>query len=210
MPTLFLFCRFKNMQAPEKLLEKTNYTPEEYLEFEVPSVERHQYIDGQIILMPGGTPNHNKITLNLSSELNFAFKRKPYQVFVTDLRVWISEKRIYTYPDVMVVSGEVEFAEGRKDTITNPLLIAEVLSKSTRSFDKDKKFAAYRTIPTFKEYLLIEQYTISVEQYYQMSENQWIFKEYKNDNDIVVLNTVDFQISLADLYDKVNLNTSND
>jgi Uma2 family endonuclease len=192
------------MQAPEKALEKTTYTPEEYLELEVASDERHHYIDGKIILMPGGTPNHNKITLNLASELNFALKRKPYQVFVTDLRVWIREKRIYTYPDVMVVSGELEFAQGRKDTITNPMLVTEVLSKSTRSFDKDEKFAAYRTIPTFKEYILIEQYTFSVEQYYQTSENEWIFKEYKNESDILILHTVDFQIKLADLYDEVS------
>ncbi|WP_342752274.1 Uma2 family endonuclease [Aphanothece hegewaldii] len=152
------------MQAPEKLLEKTNYTSEEYLELEVASDERHHYIDGKIILMPGGTPNHNKITGNLFSELYSALKRKPYEVFVTDLRVWIPEKRIYTYLDVMVVAGEVELAQGRNDTITNPMLVAEVLSKSTRSFDKDEKFAAYRTILTVKEYLLIDQY-------YQTSEN---------------------------------------
>lgn len=191
------------MQVPEKALEKTSYTLEEYLELEVASDERHHYIDGKIILMPGGTPNHNKISGNLYAELHFAFKRKPYQVFVTDLRVWIPEKRIYTYPDVMVVADELELAEGRKDTITNPMLVAEVLSKSTRSFDKDEKFAAYRTIPTFKEYILIEQYTISVEQYYQTSENEWIFKEYKKENDILILHTIDFQIKLADLYDEV-------
>ncbi|GFE72017.1 Uma2 family endonuclease [Chroococcus sp. FPU101] len=191
------------MQASEKLLKKTNYTPEEYLELEVASDERHHYIDGQIILMPGGTPNHNKITGNLFSELHSALKRKPYEVFVTDVRVWISEKRIYTYPDVMVVAGEVELAQGRKDTITNPLLVAEVLSKSTRSFDKDEKFKAYRTIPTFKEYLLIEQSMMLVEQYYQTNVNEWVFKEYINEDEILLLHTVDFQISLTDLYDKV-------
>lgn len=198
------------MQASEKLLEKTNYTTEEYLELEVASDERHHYIDGQIILMLGGTPNHNKITGNLYAELHSALKRKPYEVFVTDLRVWIPEKRIYTYPDVMVVSEEVKLAEGRKDTITNPMLVAEVLSKSTRSFDKDEKFKAYRTIPTFKEYLLIEQSTMLVEQYYQTNDNEWIFKEYKNENDILILHTVDFQISLTDLYSRVSLKSSDD
>lgn len=90
------------------------------------------------------------------------------------------------------------------------MLVAEVLSESTRSFDKDKKFKAYRTIPTFKEYLLIEQSMMSVEQYYQTNDNEWIFKEYKNQDDILILHTVDFQISLTDLYKRVNLKSSND
>ncbi|MEO1376698.1 MAG: Uma2 family endonuclease, partial [Cyanobacteria bacterium J06635_10] len=133
--------------------ENKIYTPEEYLEFEVNSEERHEYINGEVICMAGGTPNHNQISLNFGGALNFGLKRQPYRVFVTDQRIWIPKKRIYTYPDVMVVEGELELQEGRKDTITNPLMIIEVLSKSTRNYDKDEKFSAYRTIPTFQEYL---------------------------------------------------------
>lgn len=188
--------------------DKKNYTPEEYLEFEVNSEERHEYINGEIVLMTGGTPNHNQIGLNLSGALNFALKRQPYRVFVTDQRLWIPKKRIYTYPDVMVVQGELQLQEGRRDTITNPLLIAEVLSASTRSYDKDAKFAAYRTIPNFKEYLLIDQYTMHIEQYFKTEQKRWTFSEYDNADETVSLNSIPFQILIEDIYDKVEFEST--
>ncbi|KEI66972.1 hypothetical protein A19Y_2002 [Planktothrix agardhii NIVA-CYA 126/8] len=131
--------------------QKNVYSLEEYLDFEVNSSERHEYIEGEIRPMTGGTPNHNQITGNLSATLNFALKRQPYRVFVTDQRLWIPKKRLYTYPDIMVIQGDIQLQEGRKDTITNPLILVEVLSASTRNYDKDEKFAAYRTLPTFQE-----------------------------------------------------------
>ncbi|WP_316429652.1 Uma2 family endonuclease [Leptolyngbya sp. NK1-12] len=184
--------------------EAQYYSPEAYLELEVNAEERHEYIDGEVILMPGGTPNHNQIVGNFYAALNFAFKRQPYRVFVTDQRLWIPKRRIYTYPDVMVVQGELQLQEGRKDTITNPMLIAEVLSESTRSYDKDSKFAAYRTIPSFQEYVLIDQATLHVEQYYKTEPRKWIFAEYDGEEAVLMLATVPFQITLADLYDKVD------
>ncbi len=187
------------MQAEDKKV----YTPEEYLEFEVNSEERHEYINGEIVLMTGGTPSHNKIAGNFYAALNFALKRQPYDVFFTYQRLWIPRKRIYTYPDVMVVQGELQLQEGRRDTITNPLMIAEVLSASTRSYDKDAKFTAYRTIPGFQEYLLIDQYTMHIEQYFKTEQKRWIFSEYDDANEIVSLNSLSFQISLADIYDKI-------
>ncbi|MBW4570302.1 MAG: Uma2 family endonuclease [Tolypothrix carrinoi HA7290-LM1] len=186
------------------IIAERYYSPEEYLEIEVKSEERHEYIDGQIIPMTGGTPNHNQIALNLSGTLNFALKRQPYHVFVTDQRLWIPQKRINTYPDVMVVAGELQFKEGRKDTLTNPIMIAEVLSKSTKSYDRDEKFAAYRTIPSFQEYLLIDQYTMHVEQYSKTDNNRWIFTEYEDADVTISLASISFEISLADIYDKVD------
>ena len=188
--------------------EKTYYSPEEYLELEINSEERHEYINGEIIVMTGGTPNHNKIAGNLYAALNFGLKRQPYQVFITDQRLWIPNKRIYTYPDVMVVAGELELAEGRKDTITNPVLIAEVLSKSTRNYDQVEKFAAYRTISTFQEYVLIDQYTMHVEHYYKTAPTKWIFSEYDGEEMMLSLSAFSFEISLADIYDKVDFTTS--
>lgn len=189
------------------IIAERYYSPSEYLEIEVKSEERHEYINGQIIPMTGGTPNHNKITGNFYAALNFALKRQPYDVFVTDQRLWIPQKRINTYPDVMVVAGELEFQEGRKDTLTNPIMIAEVLSKSTKSYDRDEKFAAYRTIPSFQEYLLIDQYTMHVEQYSKTDNNRWIFTEYEDADVTISLASVSFEISLADIYDKVDFDT---
>ena len=184
--------------------EQRYYSPEEYLELEVNSEEHHEYIDGQIIPMTGGTPNHNQIALNLSGTLNFALKRQPYRVFMTDQRLWIPKKRIHTYPDVMVVQGQLEFQAGRRDTIANPLMIAEVLSKSTKSYDRDEKFAAYRTIPSFREYLLIDQYTLHVEQYSKTDSNRWIFTEYEEEDGTISLASIPCEIVLADIYDKVD------
>ena len=189
------------------IITERYYSPEEYLEIEVKSEERHEYIDGQIIPMTGGTPNHNQIALNLSGTLNFARKRQPFRVFVTDQRLWIPQKRINTYPDVMVVAGELEFKEGRKDTLTNPIMIAEVLSKSTKSYDRDEKFAAYRTIPSFQEYLLIDKYTMHVEQYSKTDNNRWIFTEYEDADVTISLASISFEIYLVDIYDKVDFDT---
>ncbi|BAY28393.1 hypothetical protein NIES2107_02210 [Nostoc carneum NIES-2107] len=183
------------------------YSLEEYLELEVNSEERHEYIDGQIIPMTGGTPNHNQIALNFSGALNFALKRQPYQAFVTDQRLWVPNKRIHTYPDVMIVKTPLEYQEGRRDTLINPIFIAEVLSKSTKSYDRDEKFAAYRTIPGFQEYVLIDQYRMHVEQYFKTENNKWIFSEYEDGDVILSLAAVSFQITLADIYDKVDFNT---
>jgi Uma2 family endonuclease len=183
--------------------EQRHYSVEEYLELEVNSEERHAYLDGEIVLMSGGTPNHNKITLNLSATLNFALKHQPYEVYVADQRLWIPSLRIFTYPDVMVMAEPIAFAEGRRDTLTNPILIAEVLSKSTRSYDKDEKFAAYRTIPSLQEYVLIDQYRLHVEQYCKTETGKWLFSETEGDATLQ-LAALAFQISLSDLYDKVD------
>lgn len=184
-------------------LEKKIFTPEQYLALEVEAEERHEYIDGEIFLMAGGMPNHNRIVLNLAAALNFDLKRQPYDVFVTDQRLWIPSKRIYTYPDVMVVQGELQLQEGRRDTITNPLAIAEVLSKSTESNDRTSKFADYRTIPSFQEYVLIDQYSIHMERYVKTNSSQWTFSEYDGAEAILKLDTIPFEVSLVDIYDKV-------
>ena len=182
---------------------KKNYSLLEYFEFEINALERHEYINGEIISMAGGTPNHNRIIGNLYATLNFAYKNQPYEVFFADQRLWIPERRVVTYPDVMVVSGELQLQEGRKDTIINPLMITEVLSASTCSYDKDEKFADYRTIPDFQEYVLIDQYSYHIECYYKTTQGNWVFSEYQNLIDIIDFYSFSLQISLADIYDKV-------
>jgi hypothetical protein len=184
--------------------ETRYYSPEEYLEFEVNSELRHEYIDGLIIPMTGGTPNHNKIAGNLYVAIHFALKRQTYEVYYTDQRLWIPKRRIHTYPDVIVVQTPLIFEEGRNDTITNPMMIAEVLSKSTKAYDRDEKFAAYRTIGNFQEYILIDQYTIHVEQYVKTDTKKWTFSEYEDINDTLNLTSVPCQISLVDIYDKID------
>jgi Uma2 family endonuclease len=185
--------------------EKKHYTIEEYLDFELASEERHEYINGEIVPMTGGTPNHNEIASNLIVVLKLALRGKPYRTFIADQRVWIPQFNVYTYPDVMVVARPIELQSGRNDTITNPLLIFEVLSKSTKAYDRDEKFAAYRSIPSFCEYLLIDQYRFQVEQYAKTEENKWIFSEYQNPEDSLVLTSIPVEILLAALYEGIEL-----
>ncbi|WP_293329623.1 Uma2 family endonuclease [Microcoleus sp. CAWBG58] len=184
-------------------VETKTYTAEEYLEAEVNSLDRHEFINGEIVLMTGGTPDHNEISANLIGALKLTLKGKPYRTFNSDQRLWIPEFNKYTYPDVMVVAKPIELQSGRTDTITNPLLIAEVLSKGTRAYDRDDKFAAYRSIPSFQEYLLIDQYRVQVEQYSKTEANKWIFSEYSCAGDRLMLSSISVEISVADLYENI-------
>lgn len=186
-----------------QITQQRYYTPEEYLELEETADYKSEYIDGQIISMAGGTINHNQIALNLSTELNFAFKKQNYRVFMGDVRLWIPQKRTYTYPNVMILAGELEFFNNRRDIITNPQVIIEVLSKSTKGYDREDKFQAYRTISTFQEYLLIDQIQIHVDQFSKTGKKQWTLREYDEEDEAIALVTVPFEISLQDLYNKV-------
>ena len=180
-----------------------DYTPEEYLAIEEFSEYKSEYINGQIIPMAGGTVNHNKLAGNLYAALNFAFRQQDYQVFIGDVRLWIPEKRIFTYPDVMIIAGEPEYVNNRTDIIVNPVVIIEVLSKSTQAYDREGKFNAYRTIPSFQEYLLVDQTRIHVEQSFITGKKQGWFREYDEEDEAIALAAVSFQISLDDLYSKV-------
>lgn len=179
------------------------YSADEYFALELESEIRHEYIQGDVIPMTGGTPNHNRIIRNLCTALTLGLRGQPYEVFVADQRLWIPEPQIYTYPDVMVVAGELAYKAGRRDTITNPVLIIEVLSQSTRNYDRGDKFAAYRTIPGFQEYILVDQYAYLVEHYAKTGEKQWVFQEYNQPDDTVEFAVMEFEIALTDIYDKV-------
>lgn len=184
--------------------ETKYYTIDEYLELEIASETRSEYCDGEIIPMTGGTPNHNDIAGNLYILLKSALKGKDYRTFYADQRLWIPSVSLYTYPDVMVLSNPLELQTGRKDTVVNPCFIAEVLSKSTQNYDRSEKFIAYRTISTFGEYLLIDQYRIHVGHHVKTAAHQWLFSEYDDPNVTLSLSTFEFQIQIAELYENID------
>lgn len=187
------------MQVQPKII----YTPDEYLAIEIASETRHEYINGEMISMTGGTPEHNEIASILNAILRINLRGKPYSIFIADQRLWIPERKLYTYPDVMIIQRPIQLQTGRKDTVTNPILIAEVLSQSTRSYDKDEKFSAYRTIPSFQEYLLIDQYSQHIEHYSKSNFKQWIFSEYSNPEDCIQLVSIACEIPLLEIYDTI-------
>lgn len=184
--------------------QNEKHTVEEYLELELASETRSEYRNGEIIPMTGGTPDHNDIASNLMVALKLALRGKPYRVFITDQRLWIPDRTLYTYPDVMVVEKPLQLQTGRTDTVINPCFIAEVLSKSTQNYDRSEKFVAYRTIDNFREYLLIDQYSIHVEHYIKTAANQWLLSEYDDPTTTLTFSVFEFQIQIAALYENID------
>ncbi|MBW4670555.1 MAG: Uma2 family endonuclease [Cyanomargarita calcarea GSE-NOS-MK-12-04C] len=183
---------------------KRLYTPEEYLELEEQAEFKSEYRDGEIVPMTGGTTNHNQIALNLAASLKFTLKGQNYRVFISDVRLWIPKHRQHTYPDVMIIHGKPVYTGTSTTTVTNPLLIVEVLSKSTQNYDQGNKFLYYRSIPEFKEYVLIDQYQYHVMHYVKTADGKWVFDEIEEESATLSLETVDFQITLSDLYEQVD------
>ncbi|MBW4593059.1 MAG: Uma2 family endonuclease [Brasilonema angustatum HA4187-MV1] len=190
--------------------QKRYYTPEEYLELEEKAEYKSEYRDGEIVSLTGGTTNHNEIALNLAASLKFAVKGQNYRVYIGDVRLWIPRYRQHTYPDVMIIQGQPVYTGTNTTTVMNPLLIAEVLSKSTKNYDQGDKFLYYRSIPEFQEYILIDQYHYHVMQYVKTAEGQWLFTELEGESATLSLQTIDFEIQLSDLYEQVDFTVSSE
>ncbi len=184
-------------------LSQTYIAPEEYLAIERGAGFKSEYFKGEMFAMAGASPNHVLVVTNVASELRMQLKKTPCRVYSTDLRLKVSMTGLYVYPDVMVVAQPLQLQAERTDTVINPLLIAEVLSQGTRSYDKDEKFAAYRSIPDFQEYLTIDQYAVCVEHYTRTGEQQWTFREYKNFSDRLILSSIPVELLLSDVYENV-------
>ncbi|MEH2172868.1 Uma2 family endonuclease [Nostoc sp.] len=186
------------------LQTEKRYTPEEYLELEEKAEYKNEYRDGEIIPIIGETTNHNKIAGNFCRKFPLTVQGQDYDIYISDIKVWIALYRLYTYPDIIVIKGKPIYEGTGTTTITNPLLIVEVLSNSTKNYDKTDKFKYYRSIPGFQEYIMIDQYSFAVEQFAKQAEGQWIFKEYKGEDAVLVLDSINFQIALRDIYERVD------
>ena len=180
------------------------YTPEEYLELEEKSEFKNEYIDGEIIPMTGGTTNHNEISGNFYLHFKLKMRNQNYKIYMGDVKLWLERYQIYTYPDIMVIQGEPIYQGTGTTQVTNPLMIVEVLSKSTINYDKTDKFRFYRSLPELKEYIMINQYECFIEQFAKNAEGQWVLTEYESVNDILSLKSIDFQITFSDIYEGVN------
>jgi Uma2 family endonuclease len=179
------------------------YTPDEYRQLEETAEFKNEYRDGEIVQMTGGTINHSRIIRNLSRVLGNSIEGTAFELFHGDLRLWIPQYRRGTYPDVMAIKGFPVFTEGRNDEILNPILIVEVLSKSTKGFDREDKFRFYRSLPEFREYILVSQYEFLVEQYIKTESNEWLFREYEGETATVSFASVGVQMSMSQIYAKV-------
>ena len=188
------------MDAAVKLL-----TPAEYLAFERKSKTKHEYFAGNIYTMAGANERHNLIVANLVIEIGVQFRKRPCRIYPSDMRVKISETGLYTYPDVTVVCGRPQFDDDQSDILLNPTVIFKVLSKSIEAYDRGKKFQHYRTIDTLMEYLLVAQDSYHVEHYVRQADGQWLLSEATHLRQTIHLPTIDCDLTLADVYDKVEL-----
>lgn len=183
------------------------YTLEAYLDREAKAAHKSSYHNGIIIKMAGAKARHNEICANVLTTLKVATKTLAtvYRTYTSDQKIYIQQEDTVVYPDALVICQEPEFWNGRQDLIVNPLVIVEVLSKSTRQHDKGSKFMLYKNLPSFSEYILVEQDECKVEVWTKTGENQWQFVIYTNINDNIVLQAMEnIKVAVADIYEHIN------
>jgi len=179
---------------------KPRFSPDEYLARERESEGKSEYLAGEIFAMTGASRRHNRIVLNIAFSLDRQLKGKGCEVFVSDMRVRIAD--LYTYPDVVVACGDPRFEDSELDTLLNPVLIVEVLSKSTEDYDRGTKFAHYRTIPSMSEYLVVSQGHIHIEHSVRETD-RWVLTETDELASTLELPSIGCTLELADVYDRV-------
>ncbi len=185
------------------VMVEQRYSIEDYLALEEKADFKSEYYNGEIFPMAGGTLNHNRIAGNIYLALKQILKAKEFDVFIGDVKLHISCTGSFTYPDVLVINGEPRYWEDRRDTIESAELIIEILSNSTKDYDRAGKFENYRSIPELHDYILISQDKVHVEHFEKQSSNQWLLTEYKLLDESLKIVQVEEKISLRDIYDKI-------
>lgn len=181
---------------PEK-----RYSEDEYLELEREADYKSEYYRGEIFAMAGAGHNHNRIVENLSIEIGSFFKGKSCRTYSSDQRIHIPANGLYTYPDLLIVCGKNEYLDNKRDTITNPLVIIEVLSESTSAYDRGEKFHYCRSIPSLREYVIIDSLSVAAEVFRKNEEDTWFLaSEAYSVQETIELGSVDLTLSLADIY----------
>jgi Uma2 family endonuclease len=199
----FLMTQANTLCSEATAQKQRLYTPEEYLDLEAKAEFRSQYGNGVITPVTGGTTNHNRICRNLCTALSIGLKGQDAEVFIADVKVWIPTSSKFRYPDVMVITGEPQYYENRKTTITNPQVIIEVLSDSMEEFDREDKFRLYQSIPAFQEYLLIDQNQIAIDHFYKTQPKHWQIDQFDDQDTEIKMKSIDVTLSISDIYEKV-------
>jgi len=185
------------------LQTKPRLSPEDYLAIERRAEYKSEYLNGEMFAMVGASKAHNLIVANTIAELRQQLTKRPCKVYPSDMRVKVSATGLYAYPDITVVCGEDRFDDQQQDTLLNPALIIEVLSDSTEGYDRGKKFEHYRRLDSLAEYVLIAQDRYHVESYLRQPNGQWLLTEMRGPESRIRLNSIDCELALAEIYDKV-------
>lgn len=184
---------------------KPSLTPQAYLAYEREAATKSEYYAGEIFALAGASKNHSAIVPNLSYLLVGQLKGRPCTVFSNDMRVKVSATGLYTYPDVAVVCGQSRFDDEQEDTLLNPTVIIEVLSRSTEAYDRGEKFAHYRTLESLQDYLLIAQDIARIGHFTRQPDGAWLFAESSGPDAVVHIPSIQCRLSLAEVYDKIEL-----
>ena len=177
-----------------------NWTFEEYLAYERESEVKHEFFQGEIFAMAGASWQHNAINTSLTASLHPQVRAHGCHLFANDMRVRIPATTLGAYPDLVVACGDLAFEDEHGDTLTNPTLLLEVLSPSTADYDRGKKFAHYRTLPSLTTYVMVEQNEVLVEVYERQAESRWVFSEYRSLAETLELPTVGARLPLTEIY----------
>jgi Uma2 family endonuclease len=184
---------------------KTFITPEQYLEIERKAEFKSEYYQGEMFAMAGAGWTHNRLVANLIATLHQQLRSRPCQILPSDMRVQVEATGMYTYPDVIVVCGEPQFLDEKRDTLLNPSLIVEVLSPSTEIYDRIRKFEYYCSVESVSEYLLVSSERVRAELYTRQPEGRWLLIAAHRMEDSLDLQSVGVHLALADVYEKVDL-----
>ncbi|NEQ77221.1 MAG: Uma2 family endonuclease [Okeania sp. SIO2C9] len=180
-------------------------SPEEYLEWEAKQEFRHEYVDGEILAMTGGTIPHTKIYLNLYTALRPHLSKRGCEAYVSDVKVQDSKNNRYFYPDLVVTCNTEDLKS--RDFIKHPTVIVEVLSPSTQKYDRGDKLKYYRQFPSLQEYVLVDSESISVEIYQRGEGKIWNYCGY-TEGESITLESIEFTSAIEVLYEGVNFETS--
>lgn len=180
-------------------------TAEKYLEQERTATQKHEFYQGEIFVMPGATIKHNRIQRNFIRRVANFLEDHACEVFGSDLRVHVPSNSLYTYPDAVIVCGRPQLLDEELDTLLNPIVIVEILSKSTQSYDRGDKFMLYRAIASLQEYTLINSEAVGVEHFFKHDNGTWTLQELKSLSDVLHLHSIDFSLPLSLLYEGVEM-----
>ena len=186
-------------------IPKSYITPEEYLEIDRKAERKSEYFAGEMFAMAGAREPHVLIVGNVAGELRQQVRTRPCRVYGSEMRVQVSATGMYVYPDVIVVCGEPQFLDERRDTLLNPNLIVEVLSESTEAYDRGKKFEHYRTLESFSEYLLFSFDRINAELFTRQPDGRWLLSAANTLESSIELPSIGCRLILADVYEKVDV-----
>jgi len=201
------------VREPAVAYGKNKFTEEEYLKIEEQSSEKHEFYRGEIFLlhagevsaMSGAKVTHNIISGNIFGEIKQKLKGKSCQPFNSDQRIYIPQNTLYTYPDISIVCGKPETKDDDELNLLNPSVIIEVLSSSTKSYDRGDKFKLYRDIKSLKEFILVDSKSIVVEAFRINESGHWELEEYKTIEETLLVKTVILTIPLTDIYEGTKL-----